>query len=67
MIGKLLYKIFGNPITTFDTGLRGTADGKLYVDKTAFYMREDVRAEIEKVKKSEVIKQMIERHRIEKK
>jgi len=64
MIRKLLYKIFGKPTNyDFDTGLRGTIEGRLYVDKSVFYMRKDVRAEIEKVKNSEVIKQMIESHR----
>ena len=63
MIKKILYKIFGNPITTFDTGLRGDRYGNLYVDKSVFYMRKDVRDEIEKVKNSEIIKQMIESHR----
>lgn len=60
---KLIHWLFGKPNTSFDTGLRGTTDGRLYVDKKVFYMREDVRAEIEKVKNSEVIKQMIEKHR----
>jgi hypothetical protein len=64
MLKNLIYKIFGKPTNLdFDTGLRGTTEGKLYVDKKVFYMREDVRAEIEKVKNSEVIKQMIERYR----
>lgn len=63
MIKNLLYKIFGNPVTTFDTGLRGDKYGNLYVDKSVFYMRKDVRERIEEVKNSEIIKQMIESHR----
>lgn len=62
-IKRLIYKIFGKPITTFDTGLRGDKYGNLYVDKKVFYLREDVRTEIEKVKSSEVIKQMIKNAR----
>ncbi len=63
MIKALIYKIFGKPVVSKDTGLRGDKYGNLYVDKTVFYLREDVRAEIEKVKNSEIIKQMIESHR----
>ena len=63
MIKALIHKIFGKPIVSEDTGLRGDKHGNLYVDKTVFYLREDVRAEIEKVKNSEIIKQMIKSHR----
>lgn len=64
MIKNLIYIIFGKPTNyDFDTGLRGTNEGKLYVDKKVFYMREDVRAEIERVKNSEVIKQMVKKYR----
>ena len=63
MIKALIYKIFGKPLVSEDKGLRGDKYGNLYVDKTVFYLREDVRAEISKVKNSEIIKQMIESHR----
>ncbi len=32
----LIYWLFGKPITTFDTGLRGDKYGNLYVDKSVF-------------------------------
>lgn len=61
---KLLYWLFGKPVTPdFDTGLRGTVEGRLYVDKKVFYCRKEVREAIESVKNSEVIRQMIESHR----
>ena len=63
MIETIIYKIFGKPLVSEDKGLRGDKYGNLYVDKTVFYLREDVRAEIDKVKNSEIIKQMIESHR----
>ena len=63
MIETIIYKIFGKPLVSEDKGLRGDKYGNLYVDKTVFYLREDVRAEISKVKNSEIIKQMIESHR----
>lgn len=63
MIKTLIYKIFGKPLVSEDKGLRGDKYGNLYVDKTVFYLREDVRREIDKVKNSEIIKQMIESHR----
>lgn len=47
-----------------DTGLRGTADGRLYVDKKVFYNRTEVREAIKNLKKSEVIKEQIEANRI---
>ena len=62
---KLIHWLFGKPITPdFDTGLRGTIEGRLYVDKKVFYNRKEVREAIESVKNSEVIKQMIENHKI---
>lgn len=63
MIETIIYKIFGKPLVSEDKGLRGDKYGNLYVDKTVFYLREDVRSEIDKVKNSEIIKQMIESHR----
>ena len=63
MIETIIYKIFGKPLVSEDKSLRGDKYGNLYVDKTVFYLREDVRAEISKVKNSEIIKQMIESHR----
>lgn len=63
MIKKLIYKIFGKPLVSEDKGLRGDKYGNLFIDKSVFYLREDVRAEIEKVKNSEIIKQMIKNHK----
>lgn len=45
-----------------DTGLRGTAEGRLYVDKKVFYNRTEVREAIKKVKDSLVIREMIQKH-----
>jgi len=47
-----------------DTGLRGTVEGRLYVDKKVFYNRKEVRAAIESLKNSDVIKKQIEANRI---
>ena len=47
-----------------DTGLRGTVEGRLYVDKKVFYNRKEVRAAIENLKNSDVIKKQIEANRI---
>ena len=47
-----------------DTGLRGTIEGRLYVDKKVFYNRKEVREAIENLKKSVVIKEQIEANRI---
>lgn len=46
------------------TGLRGTVEGRLYVDKKVFYNRTEVREAIQRVKDSIVIRQMIEKHKI---
>ena len=63
MMGKI-YKIFFGKAATEDTGLRGTSAGSLYVDKTVFYKRVKVRAAIQKLKESTVIKQQIEESKI---
>lgn len=47
-----------------DTGLRGTTEGRLYVDKKVFYNRKEVRLAIANLKKSAVIKEQIEANRI---
>jgi len=47
-----------------DTGLRGTIEGRLYVDKTVFYNRKEVRDAIENLKKSVTIKEQITANRI---
>ena len=60
---KFIYWLFGKPITTFDTGLRGDRYGNLYVDKKIFYLRKDVRKNIEDVKNSIIIRKMIEKHK----
>ena len=46
--------------TVEDTGLRGTFEGRLYVDKAVFYKRADVQNVIKKLKESVVIKEQIE-------
>lgn len=47
-----------------DTGLRGTVEGRLYVDKKVFYNRAEVREAIKNLKKSIAIKEQIEANRI---
>ena len=64
MLKKIIYWLFGKPVTTFDTGLRGTIEGRLYVDKKVFYNRKEVRDAIANLKKSVVIKEQIEANRI---
>jgi len=49
---------------TEDTGLRGTAEGRLYVDKKVFYNRTEVREAIKNLKKSAVIKEQIKANRV---
>lgn len=60
---KILKILFGKAETT-DTGLRGTYEGSLYVDKTVFYKRAKVRAAIKKLQDSSVIQQQIEDSKI---
>lgn len=47
-----------------DTGLRGTVEGRLYVDKKVFYNRTEVRDAIKNLKKSVVIQEQIEANRV---
>lgn len=47
-----------------DTGLRGTAEGRLYVDKKVFYNRAEVREAIKNLKESTAIKVQIDANRI---
>lgn len=49
--------------TPKDTGLRGTTEGRLYVDKKVFYNRKEVREAIKSLKESVVIKEQIEAHK----
>lgn len=56
---KLIYHIFGNPIPR-EKGLRGTSDGKLYIDKKVFYKRPEVKEAIEKMESSMAIKEQLE-------
>jgi hypothetical protein len=42
-----------------DTGLRGTYEGKLYVEKSVFYKRPEVQAAINQLKGSLVLKEQI--------
>ncbi|HEX8576310.1 MAG TPA: hypothetical protein VF677_08460 [Flavobacterium sp.] len=46
-----------------DTGLRGTVEGRLYVDKKVFYNRTEVREAINNIKKSVVIQEQIKANR----
>ncbi|GEM_PF-1708482 len=39
-----------------DTGLRGTYEGRLFVDKAVFYKRPEVQAAIKQLKESSVVK-----------
>lgn len=43
-----------------DTGLRGTVEGKLYVDKKVFYNRPEVRKVVLALKESNIVKEHIE-------
>jgi len=43
-----------------DTGLRGTIGGRLYVDKTVFYKRPEVRKTINDLMESSVIREQIQ-------
>ncbi len=47
-----------------DTGLRGTSEGRLYVDKFVFYNRPEVRLALENLKKSPVIAEHINNNRM---
>lgn len=59
---KLIYKLFGEPIISdTNSGIVGSSDGRLYIDKPTFYNRKDVQKVIESVKKSEVVKSQIEK------
>jgi hypothetical protein len=44
--------------------LRGTAEGRLYVDKKVFYNWTEVREAIKNLKKSVVIKEQIKANRV---
>lgn len=62
---KTIFKIMTAFLNLFkksnpkDTGLRGTIEGRLYVDKKVFYNRKEVRDAIENLKKSTLIKEQI--------
>ena len=58
---KIVYKIFGNPIVPANTGLVGSTDGRLFIDKAVFFARKDVQAVIKSVKESKAIKEQIEK------
>lgn len=64
MIKNIIYRIFGKPVAPEDTGLRGTIEGRLYVDKKVFYKRREVIDAIEKIKNSKVIRDMINKHKV---
>lgn len=54
-----LFKSTNKAKETKDTGLRGTYEGKLYVDKTVFYRRPEVQAAIRQLKDSMVVRDQI--------
>ncbi len=59
---RSILKFFKKSNTT-DSGLRGTPEGRLYVDKTVFYNRKEVREAIKSLKESSVINEQINAHR----
>ena len=62
---KLVYKLFGQPIAPANTGLVGTTDGRLFIDKSVFFARTDVQAVIKSVKESNVVKNQIAKSKAE--
>lgn len=44
-----------------DTGLRGKFSGELYVDKSVFFQREDVKRLLKRLKESQFLKEQIEK------
>ena len=61
---KLMYKIFGEPVSR-DKGIRGTTSGKLYIDKKVFFKRAEVKKIISDIYASEIIKKQIEHAKAE--
>jgi len=61
---KFIYKIFGKPVAPLNTGLEGSYDGRLYVDKVVFYNRKDVQSVLNRVNKSEIIKQQVKQSKM---
>lgn len=59
-----LFSLFNKKPKSKDTGLRGTSEGRLYVDKKVFYKRPEVIEAIRKLKESVVIKDQIEANRL---
>lgn len=62
---KIVYRIFGNPIAPANTGLIGSTDGRLFIDKSVFFARKDVQAVIKSVKESKAVKEQIEKSKTE--
>lgn len=56
---KIIYSIFGQPIAPTNTGLVGSIDGRLFIDKAVFFSRADVQSVIREVSESEVVKQQV--------
>ncbi len=61
---KIIYRIFGNPIVPNNTGLVGSTDGRLFIDKAVFFARKDVQAVIKSVKESTVIQNQIKSQKL---
>lgn len=55
-----LFKVLFDKPKTFDTGLRGTFSGRLYVDKKVFYGRKDVQKVIDEIRNSSSVQKQIE-------
>lgn len=61
---KIVYRIFGNPIVSNNTGLVGSTDGRLFIDKAVFFARKDVQAVIKSVKESTVVQSQIKSQKL---
>lgn len=61
---KIIYSIFGYPVAPLNSGLIGSKDGRLFIDKAIFFSRIDVQSVLDNVKKSEVVRQQIKKAKI---
>lgn len=59
-----LFKKSETKINDTDTGLRGTVEGELYVDKKVFYSRPEVREAVLALKESNIIKEHIKASKV---
>jgi len=56
---ELIKNIFPKP-TPRELGIRGTNSGKLYVDKSVFYKRAEVKNIIDRVEGSKIIQKQLQ-------